>query len=462
MDFPRLMIADERREDVIPSGIVLAATIKSMGIPLRLFVGGIDDRYLRMLSAGLGQEVFSIDPLQFKSESEVRFFFGSVAKGDCLNLILSPLGVTVTEDRMVMNQGTVDLARILDCGVVSVVHANPLASITARVMAGVWERFSKENLDLYGAIFSSVLNPREYQLLELELGRSIPSMSMGYIPRYMERRMVSLVDLCSDPRIAQPVASVGAQLKSMTGQIDWSALMAFGECKSSLDIPNRTIEPLTGSPSVAVVTDDTLSIGIDNDLALLKAIGCRIIPVPLAGGALPPEAKVAYFPHGLGHLALKKLSVNRTLFQQVSNLALRGRPTLVNGGFSSVWGRWFSLSKDEIDRLPGFGAFDEGVVVGPHFRGYGVAVDMEPLPGARDTLPYEAGEKLRGYLPDFMESSVGIPGKGLCSWMLREADTRKELGEGLWKVRKVLACQARIEMWSCPDLIKRWIRLEAK
>ena len=39
MDFPRLMIADERREDVIPSGIVLAATIKSMGIPLRLFVG---------------------------------------------------------------------------------------------------------------------------------------------------------------------------------------------------------------------------------------------------------------------------------------------------------------------------------------------------------------------------------------------------------------------------------------
>lgn len=462
MDFPRLMIADERREDVIPSGIVLAATIKSMGIPLRLFVGGIDDRYLRMLSAGLGQEVFSIDPLQFKSESEVRFFFGSVAKGDSLNLILSPLGVTVTEDRMVINQGTVDLARILDCGVVSVVHANPLASITARVMACVWERFSKENLDLYGAIFSSVLNPREYQLLELELGRSIPSMAMGYIPRYMERRMISLVDLCSDPRIAQPIATIGSQLKSMNGQIDWPALMAFGEYKNSLEIQGRNIEPLTGSPSVAVVMDDSLSIGIDNDLALLRTIGCRVIPVSLSHGSLPPEAKVVYFPHGLGHIAMKKLSRNAALFQQVSNLALRGRPTLVNGGFSSVWGRWFSLSRDEMDKLPGLGAFDEGIFVGPHFRGYGVAVDMEPLPGARDTLPYEGGEKIRGYLPDFMGSSIGIPGKGLCSWSARESDTKKEIGEALWKVRKVIACQARIELWSCPELIKRWIRLEAK
>ncbi|SMG30736.1 P-loop NTPase family protein [Dethiosulfovibrio salsuginis] len=462
MDFPRLMIADERREDVIPLGIVLAATIRSMGIPLRLFAGGIDDRYLRMLSLGTGQEVFSIDPLQFKSESEVRFFFGSMAKGDCLNLILSPLGVAVAEDRMVINQGTVDLARILDCGVVSMVHANPLASITARVMAGVWERFSKENVDLYGAVFSSVLNPREYQLLEIELGRSIPSMALGYVPRYMERRMISVVDLCSDPRVAQPIVTLGSQLKSMTGQIDWSALMAFGEYRTNLDVPAKSIEPLSGAPAVAIITDDSLSMGIDNDIALFRAIGCRIIPVSLTREIVPPEAKAIYFPHGLGHVALKRLINNRPLFDQVINLPLRGRATLINGGFSSVWGKWYALSEDSMDRVAGLGAFEEGVIVAPHFRGEGVAVDIEPLPGARETLHYEEGEKMRGYLSGFMKSSLGIPGKGLCSWALRESDTKKELGEAIWKIRKTVGSQAKIELWSCPELIKRWIRTETR
>lgn len=456
------MIADERREDVIPLGIVLAATIKSMGIPLRLFVGGIDDRYLRMLSAGTGLEVFSIDPLQLKSESEVRFFFGSVARSDCLNLILSPLGVAVSEDRMVVNQGTVKLARILDCGVVSMLHANPLASITARVMAGVWEILSKDNVDLYGAIFSSVLNPREYQLLEIELGRSIPSMAMGYIPRYMERRMISVVDLCSDPRVAQPIVTLGSQLKSMTGQIDWSALMAFGDHKPSLDVPDRGIEPLSGSPAVAVIMDGSLSMGIDNDVALLKAIGCRIIPVSLARDTLPPEAKLVYFPHGLGHVAIKKLSLNSALLQQVTNLPLRGRPTLINGGFSSVWGKWFSLSHEDKDRIPGLGAFEEGIVLDSFFKGEGVAVDMEALPGAGDTLPYEEGEKMRGYLPGLMGSSLGIPSKGLCGWLLRDSETKKDIGEGIWKIRKTIGSQAKIELWSCPEIIKRWIRTETR
>ncbi len=462
MDFPRLFIADERREDVIPLGVVLAATVKSLGVPIQIFTGGIDDRYLRMLSLGCGQEVFSIDPLQFKSDSDLKHFFCSVAKGDRLNIILSPLGVTVSEDRLEIDRNTVDLAKTLGCGVVSLLHANPLASITARIMAGVWNNLAQEGIDLYGAVFSSVLNPREYQLLEIELGRSIPSMAMGYIPRYMERRMIPMVDLCSDPRSAQPIGTMASQLKSMTGQIDWSALLSFGEHKVNLDVPDKRIDPLLGSPGVAVMSDDAISIGIDNDMALFRAIGCRPIKVSLQRDSLPADAKLVYFPHGIGYLALRRLMQNGPLFDQVKMLPLRGRPTLINGGFSAVWGKWFSMSEDKADRLAGLGAFDEGVYVEPHFRGNGIAVDMEPMAGTVSTLPSEEGDRVKGYLPAHMRRSLGVPGKGLCGWIVKETDGKRALGEAVWRTGKVVGSQVRIELWSCPDLIKRWIKQEIK
>ncbi|WP_236103728.1 hypothetical protein [Dethiosulfovibrio faecalis] len=460
MDLPRLLIADERREGTIPPGIVVAATLKSLGVPLRLFCGCMDESYIRMLSLGCDQEVFSIDPFQFRSEADLRLFFGTAARSDSLNLVLSPLGSMVSEDRMSLDRGTADLARMLDVGLVALPHANPVASLSSRIMKGVYEDLKDGEVEMYGVLFSSVLNPREYQLLEVELGRMVPSMSLGYIPRYMERRSLSLVELCSDPRVAQPIKTLGHQLKGMTGQIDWEPILAFGKRSMDMSVPDRRIEPVAGSPLVAVITDHSTSLGVDNDLLFFRTIGCRVEQVPLLQGAIPPDAAVVYVPHGLPQVAMKRLQLNEKLYNQIKSMPARRAFALINGGLSALWGRWYALSSEPRDRMPGFNVMEsEGFVLGPRFKGTGVPVEMVPFEGGgTKVLPLDEGDKLKGFLPDYMKSALGVPGRGMCGWSVKDLVEKEPLGEAGWKIGEVVGSHARVELWSCPEVIKRWIR----
>jgi len=460
LDLPRLLIADERRGGTIPPGIVIAATLKSLGIPLRLFCGCMDESYLRMLSLGCEQEVFSIDPFQFRSEADLRLFFGTVARSDSLNLVLSPLGSMVSEDHMSVDRGTADLARMLGVGLLALPHANPVASLNSRIMTGVYEDLKESDVEVYGVLFSSVLNPREFQLLEVELGRMVPSMSLGYIPRYMERRSLSLVELCSDPRVAQPIKTLGHQLKGMTGQIDWEAVLAFGKRSLDMSVPDRRIEPIAGNPLVSVITDHSTSLGLENDLLFFKTIGCRVEQVPLLQGTIPHGAAVVYVPHGLPHVAMKRLQLNEKLYNQIKSMPVRRASALINGGLSALWGKWYALSSEARDRMPGFNVMEnDGFVLGPYFKGTGVPVEMVPFGGGiTKVLPLDEGEKLRGFLPDYMKKTLGVPGRGMCGWSVRDLRNKDSMGEAGWKVGDVVGSHARVELWSCPEVIKRWIR----
>ena len=63
MEFPRLIIADERRPGKVPAGVLLAFALKRLGYKLRIFLGSVDEVSLRALSLMNGTPVTLLDPL---------------------------------------------------------------------------------------------------------------------------------------------------------------------------------------------------------------------------------------------------------------------------------------------------------------------------------------------------------------------------------------------------------------
>ncbi|PIE54213.1 MAG: hypothetical protein CSA35_07435 [Dethiosulfovibrio peptidovorans] len=463
MDRPRLLIADERREGVVSPGVFLAASLKALGVPLQLFVGGFDEEYLRMLSLSCEQEVYSLHPSLFASNAAFRDVFTYLARGDRLNLILAPLGKLASEDHLELDEETLSVARILGIGIIAAPRANPVAVLTSRIMGDVYAQLLRAQIDLYGVVFSSVLNPREYQLLEVGVGRTIPSPILGYIPRYMDRQNVTLEQLCTDPSLVHPVQITANQLQGMVGQVDWSAIAAFGQYAAPLNESMHPIHPLQEAPKVAVLSDQTLASSGGNDLAFFRTIGCSVIDVSLLQGRIPATADILYIPHGLPHLALKRLHLNEDLFDQVRALPQRSLPVLVNGGFSAAWGRWISTpDQGNSGRDVGLNAFDEGFELSEVSR-EGIPVEIEERP-TRTTvvLPLFDDERLRGTLSGYMRGGLNIPGDGQCAWLAKDLRDGKVLGEAGWRVHKLVGSQVCLDLWSCSNVIKRWIRQEAR
>ncbi len=455
MNIPRLVLAHEKREGKVPQSILAAAALKNLGHPLKIFCAGPDEYLSRLAGLVLGEEVTILDPLCCGSARIFKTLFQRASRPDSLNIILAPLGERNGGDSPAFFPEGAEICRLLQCPMIPVIYSDTSAGVAARVIQDLKDRFSAQgDISLPAILFSSVLNPREYQLLEIETGRQSPLIALGYIPGTLEKNAPELLEMClpdSSAKISLQMKTAAAQLGTSAGQVDWNVLWGFARFYEDWT-PNP--EPLKGKfagLSVGIVDHEALRLEGDNARQLFSMLGCSVKILDLQSRS-GPDISALYIPHGPGFLLAEHLLGNPAIKEWFRSFFRSRRGIFVNGGVTPLLGKSFSLPNER--QYEGMGIFP--------FRGkFGMpasGIRRVEISSREGDLLLNMGEKMRGYIPSCC--AVINPGdEAPPLWTVREANKTKDWGMSGWSRGNGIATEICIEPWSNIDAVGRWLAL---
>ncbi|MDR1483021.1 MAG: hypothetical protein LBI74_10375 [Synergistaceae bacterium] len=461
MILPRLIIADEHRPGKVPAGVMMAAVLKEMGYRLKLFLGNIDEPSMRILQVMCGQPVTLLDPLLCGGKANLRWLFQSAASPDCINLVIMSLGGRWSEDSAFrIPKECLLMAEYLECEVIPIFYSDTSSTITIRTVTDVIKQFENSVGDvIHSVLFRSILNYREYELVDREVGRQTSAISLGSISRSMERESPPIADLCSGSaaQAILPVRSAAVQIKSSEHMIQWGLFSALAQNCPEWKPQPRLGEPISdaGKVNVAVVRSPALTLGGDGTEHLMRMLGCNVVEVPLEGGLyqnVPIHG--VYVPHGLTFLVIQMFFDNAYLRTMLTRGSSGSSFFLVEGGSAPILG-------DRIVMPPGFDNSEtRGFSVMPYdsvYRAMNMGTPRRVFASGRKANPLLRGsqEFVGGYISNNL--AIASPDPEDECWNLRESPQANVFGSDAWCKGRALVTRMRIEPWSAPESFRRWL-----
>jgi len=462
LNLPRLIIADEARPGKIMSGVLIAGVLKSMGYKLRLFMGNIDELSLRLLQLTCAQPVTLLDPTLCDGRANLRWLFQQAASPDCLNLVITNLGGRWTEDSpFIVSAECPLLAEWLECDILPILYSDTSSTLTARTLNEVLTALRKDdNPPIRSVIFRSVLSDKEYELVDREAGRQFMIMSMGALPKSLERDPPNLSDLFFEKtaHAMVPVKSALLRLREMKNRINWPAISAIANLGSNWTPQAGLCEPITdsGKVNIAVVRHETLSLGGDGTEHLLRALGCNVVEVPLEGNILHNvPIHGVYVPHGAAYMSKPKFFSNiylRTMLRRSSN---GNSFVLAEGGSALILGHSINLPLDYSgsEGGRGFGILPYNSAYKPVKAG----VPQKSVAFCKKINPLLSGsqEWVWGYSPPGLSLDSLSPDDEC--WETKENLNGEKSGADGWSKGRILASSMKLELWSAPLSLRRWL-----
>lgn len=459
MILPRLIVADEYRPGKVPAGVLIASALKEMGYKLKLFAGSVDETALRSLQLLCNQPVTLLDPILCGERENFRWLFQCVASPECINLVITNLGARWTKDSPFrIPRECLLLCEWLDCEMIPVVYSDTSSTITVKTVMEIvrqLESAGDARGGVHSILFRSVLNNREYELLERELGRHLSSISIGSVPKAMDRDLPSVVELCSEEagRGVLPLRSASRQLRGPIGTVMWPYFSAMAQVAPRWSRQPSLCDPIAeaGKVNIAVIRHPVLTLGGDGTERLMQALGCNLVDVPLEGaiGHSVPIHGV-YIPHGLSHLVLPKFFGNLYVKTMLTRGSSGSSFLLAEGGSSPLLGDKIQLPSGGGEGR-GFGAMSfTSVYKGPAF----VAPHKRILRAAGENPLLSGRETAWGYgSANLVLESEGDEG----CWETSENRDDPPSGFEGRAFGRALATAMRVEFWSCPDSFRRWL-----
>lgn len=466
MDLPRIIIADEVRRGRVPAGVLVAAALKELGFRLRVFVGGIDETVLVTVEQLCGIRATMLDPALCEKPERLRWLFESGASEGALNIVLAPLGERWSDDgELQISDVCVKLYRALDCEIVPVLYSEMSSVFAVSALDDAMHAIrsaSEGEMKLHAVLFRSILNPREYQLADREVGRRFGLLSIGAMPASIERDEPLLTDLCSPERTEKaliPLRSAARRLIGMGEEISWGMFSALAQCAPKWQHQSPLVSPIkqAGRMNIAVIRDRALSLGGNGMELMLEVLGANVVEVPLDGEARR-DVKIhgVYIPHGLGYMPLARFFSNVYVKGLIQSASSGETFLLAEGGSSPMLGGQIKLprgaSGGSVGR--GSGAFKFSSIYVSHSSG--VPKRMNVMSRKRpNPLLRGSQEWAWGYTTENLYIRAG-EGEHFC-WSLAEQIDGPELAaDGIARGR-ALATSLRMEPWGSPDLFRRWL-----
>ncbi|MDR1651346.1 MAG: hypothetical protein LBR87_06125 [Synergistaceae bacterium] len=462
MNLPRVIIADEQRPGKIMSGILIVTALKNMGYKLRLFLGNVDELSLRLLQLLCNQPVTLLDPTLCDGRASLRWLFQQAASPDCLNVVLTSLGGRWTEDSpfRVPKECTL-LAEWLESELVPVLYSDASSTLTVRTLSEVTNSLQRNtSIKVRSALFRSVLNDREYEMVDREAGRLFTIIPIGSLPRSMDRNIPLLSDLFfeSASRAVFPIKSASLQLMNMDYQVSWPIFSALAGFRSAWTPQPRLCEPITdsGKVNIAVVRHETLTIGGDGTEHLMRALGCNVVEVPLEGSIVHNvPIHGVYIPHGPIYMVLPKFFGNIYLKTMLNRASNGSSFMLAEGGASPILGDRITLPPEYAG-----GGAGRGFGILPYSSAYKSATTGVPQKSVairKKLNPLISGsqEWVWGYSSPNLSLESHEPGDEC--WETRGNLDAKQSGEDGWCKGRILASSMRLEPWSAPASFRRWL-----
>jgi cobyrinic acid a,c-diamide synthase len=455
---PRLIIADEHRTGKIPAGILIASALKELGYKLKLFLGNVDELSMRTLQVVCNQPVTLLDPVLCDGQANLRWLFQNVASPDCLNLVLTNLGGRILEDSpFKVTKECMLLTEQLNCEVIPVIYSDASSTLAVRSVSEIIRQIEEKGRTIRTLLFRSILNNREFELLDRDVGRQFMAFTVGSLPSTIERDAPSLLALCGDNshQAALPIRSATRQLKNMEQQVNWPIFRALALAAPNWGYQQSQSEPITdsGKVNIAVVKHPLLSLGGDGTEHLMRVLGCNVVEVPLEGNMthnVPIHG--VYLPHGLAYKVLPKFFVNLYLKTMLTRGSTGQSFLFAEGGSSSILGERITLP-DGGNEARGFGVLPFNSSF--NTPTFGSVRKVAAVSRKNNPLLFGSRECAMGYMSD----NYTLLGSGKTDecWDVLDSPIGKQIGKDGWCDRRILATAMRIEPWSTPDTFRRWL-----
>jgi cobyrinic acid a,c-diamide synthase len=459
VNLPRLIVADEINSETVSPGLTLIYALKRSGVKVKVFTCARSESDVRLLKLLLEESTVSLDLYTCGSVKNLKTLFQKTADPEALNVILVPLGTRPEENFLQVRPEPLELAKALACGVVLVISASASAILTTNATSSVLAAFeSGSESCVLGVVFSGVKNPREYQLLEQDYGRRTAVLSLGYIPKEIERPMPMLVELygaTTGTRVMQ-IKSAALQLASIVHQIEWEILDAFGRLKQEW-LPPQESEYLVKNFKVAVVGTRHFSLEGSNGAELFQFLGCEVTDYDPWQDSFPFDAEAIYFPHSIAGLYADRLLAHEPFSQGIKQSFAANKIIFVNGASALLFGQYF-LSPD--------GQRYEGLKFFPFHGNYTSFKENDNAPrieirGTMDSIFTKYDEKMRGFSLDYLH--ISNPGNLVPPvWGYRDIRKGSELGTSGWVKSYCFVTDLYLELWSNIDVVNRWLSLRKR
>jgi len=454
MNLPRLIIADDiEGQQSVPPSVLMVQAMKSCGMRLNVFMSSRKEEDLRLMELLSGDVVTFIDAYTAGSAKNLKALFQRRSAPDAINIVCVPLGKGVGDKLFQVYPEPLELAKILECGILPVLHASAAVAVTAGQALSVISSISEiGEKAVQGFLFSSIKSLREFQLMEQEYNRRSPILSLGYIPKSSERNMPTILEM--SPRNGAmkllQLKSAALQLGNAARQVEWQIIEAIAHLSEPWT-PVEYPEYPACHLDVAVINRD-ISLEGDENLEAFRALGCTVHSCNPEQDPFPVAADVLYFPHALTDVAADRILSNSSFREKLRKSAQGNKLILAVGSSALIFGQSYRTAAQS--KLEGLGLFP--------FRAYhvsrdrGASIRRIEIRGTKDTPFTRKDEKLRGYeVGGFALANPGNPAQYCFAY--RNMNSGSETGVSGWSQDCCFVTGLRPDLWSNLEVLHRWL-----
>ena len=444
VSIPRIIFADERSEALIPPSVIMASALQRRGYRIKPFVVGIDEYLVALLYLLLGEPVTVLDPFLVKNPTHLAELFAAASYENGLNVLFASLGKAEDED-IAVNPDLLVIGEQLQCPIIPIFTSKGSSAFTARRIIKFSRDLSNPIHELVAAIaFTSVPNPREYQLLEISIGRDLPWTTLGYIPSFILKekpKLISLIDRSSSSQCLLPIKTSAARLIAMERQVEWEVIVAHARSAPPFGVKVLEHDAYNQSCRIGVIHHPALVLGGDNNEKFFEAHRFNVIPLDFKDKIAYNDVNFIYVPHGMGYMFMVDLIDNVSLMEALAASRFKGK-LFVEGGASPIFGEVFHLPNEStikgLSFFPYEGRYKE-------FSSTCHKVHVE-------NISSESSEKaFRGYWPSWVLLEL----KGfdcISTWIAKKVGSQTSAEDG-WRVDNAVASSLKLEFWSNPEAI---------
>ncbi len=451
----RLLVADEPREGNVPLSALFAGALKERGYELRLFQIGFDEVRTKYLEVATGEPVTVLDPHMLHNDYNIKCMFQFSRKKQALHLFAGPLSVPqLHEEKLELHPATARVGEALSLPILPLLYADRNAILAARLTEQIFSQIgSHPGLQPLAVCFAAVLNPKEYQLLEIEMGRRLPHLSLGYMPKNILRSEISPELLFSEPSHSLKFMSLHSsvrQLAALEDMISWPVVGALAKRARPWREIQEEFEETPGVQKVGVLRHPSLGGGGDGNQRFFEYTGASLIFFDLDTIQEMEQCDCLYIPHGRagGFQDPQELEKLRKLLGAV---VYRKIPFFVEGESTALLGE--SLVHSGGKRIPGISMFPFSTAV------------QEVYPEAREvfleatvhTPLLRKGEVLHGYRTN--GCTLSFPESRQGEWALRRVETGGEVDTDAWFMGRGAVVRSCFSLWEISPGVRKWLSL---
>lgn len=226
-----------------------------------------------------------------------------------------------------------DLARTTETPAVLVADGRGRAlSVAAEVKGFLQFRQPSQIAGVLLNRVSPMLYPRLAETITRETGLPV----FGYLPVMedcaLESRHLGLVTAAEIEDLQEKLDRLADQAEKT---VDLDGLLSLARTAPDLEDPLPVLEPVSGTPRIAVAKDKAFCFYYAGSLGILEALGAELVEFsPLTDRALPGNIQGLYLGGGYPELYAKELAENESMRRSVHDAVSAGLPTVAEcGGF---------------------------------------------------------------------------------------------------------------------------------